>query len=193
MESLRKSLVDNEVAKDVLDFTPSKSLNICFDDKLTLETNATYTPTQVQNQPKITYDAKDDEYYTLIKTDPDAPTRADPKFGEWRHYLVVNIPGNKVEQGDCLSPYIGCGPPPNTGLHRYIYILCKQPSKIHFKGELRCHLNADGRNNWKAAEFIKKWNLEPVACDFFQAEYDSYVPTLYQTLSANQEKSVEIN
>jgi hypothetical protein len=26
--------------------------------------------------------------YTLVMTDPDAPSRADPKFGEWRHWVV---------------------------------------------------------------------------------------------------------
>jgi len=193
MEPLRKAIVDNGIAKDVLDVTPSKALNICYDNKLTLETNAVYTPTQVQNAPKVSYEAKDDEYYTLIMTDPDAPTRSDPKFGEWRHYLVTNIPGNKVEQGEVLSPFIGSGPPPKTGLHRYIYILCQQPSKIHFKGELRCPVSGDSRNNWKAADFIKKWNLNPVGCDFYQAEYDDYVPVLYQTLGATTDKPVEIN
>ncbi|KAF8414558.1 hypothetical protein L210DRAFT_3434826, partial [Boletus edulis BED1] len=26
--------------------------------------------------------------YTLVMTDPDAPSRSDPKMGEWRHWLV---------------------------------------------------------------------------------------------------------
>lgn len=29
--------------------------------------------------------------YTLVMTDPDAPSREDPKFGQWRHW-VVRIP-----------------------------------------------------------------------------------------------------
>ena len=35
-------------------------------------------------------------------TDPDAPTRTNPKMAEWQHWLVVNIPGNKVEEGEVL-------------------------------------------------------------------------------------------
>ena len=29
-----------------------------------------------------------DKSFTLVLTDPDAPSRADPKFGEWRHWVV---------------------------------------------------------------------------------------------------------
>lgn len=54
--------------------------------------------------------------------DPDAPSRADPKWGEWRHWLVVNIPGCDVSKGEALSVYIGSGPPQGTGLHRYIFL-----------------------------------------------------------------------
>lgn len=44
-------------------------------------------------------------------TDPDAPSRKEPKFREWHHWLVVNIPGNDITKGDTLSEYIGSGPP----------------------------------------------------------------------------------
>lgn len=47
--------------------------------------------------------------------DPDAPSRADPKFREWHHWLVANIPGNDVSKGETLSEYVGSGPPQGTG------------------------------------------------------------------------------
>ena len=59
---------------------------------------------------------------SLITVDPDAPSRADPKWGEWRHWLVVNIPGCEVSKGEALSIYIGSGPPQGTGLHRYVFL-----------------------------------------------------------------------
>ena len=49
--------------------------------------------------------------------DPDAPSRKDPKFREWHHWLVGNIPGNKVSEGDTLSEYVGSGPPKGTGTY----------------------------------------------------------------------------
>lgn len=48
--------------------------------------------------------------------DPDAPSRKDPKYREWHHWLVGNIPSNKVSQGEALSEYVGSGPPKGTGM-----------------------------------------------------------------------------
>ena len=47
--------------------------------------------------------------------DPDAPSRTDQKFGEFNHWLVANIPGNNIEQGEELSQYVGSGPGKGSG------------------------------------------------------------------------------
>ena len=38
---------------------------------------------QVQSNPTVTWEAEEGKLYTLVMTDPDAPTRSDPKWGEW--------------------------------------------------------------------------------------------------------------
>lgn len=38
--------------------------------------------------PMITQAPYDEVSYTLVMTDPDAPSRKDPKFAQWRHWLV---------------------------------------------------------------------------------------------------------
>ena len=48
--------------------------------------------------------------------DPDAPSRADPKFGQFQHWLVTNIPGNDVAKGDEMTAYVGSGAPKDTGI-----------------------------------------------------------------------------
>ncbi len=111
--------------------------------------------------------------------DPDAPSRADKKDQEMyvgtvvdvvavvvivsltlceyrRHWLVVNIPGSRIKEGDLLTPYKGADPLPGSGKlannkscsvgskgsalicalvivageHRYVLILFKQPDRI---------------------------------------------------------------
>lgn len=34
---------------------------------------------------------------------------------EFRHWLVGNIPGDKVDQGETLTEYVGSGPPKDSG------------------------------------------------------------------------------
>ncbi|NWI60187.1 PEBP1 protein, partial [Calyptomena viridis] len=77
------------------------------------------TPTQVQHRPtSIEWDGCDPQkLYTLVLTDPDAPSRKDPKFREWHHFLVTNMKGNNVGSGTVLSDYVGSGPPKGTGLY----------------------------------------------------------------------------
>lgn len=45
--------------------------------------------TQAKNRPSsISWDSLDPgKVYTLILTDPDAPSKKDPKFREWRHFF----------------------------------------------------------------------------------------------------------
>lgn len=46
------------------------------------------TPTQVKDIPDVKFKAEPDSYYTLILTDPDAPSRKNPIRREWHHWLV---------------------------------------------------------------------------------------------------------
>ncbi len=52
----------------------------------------------------------------LQKTDPDAPSRANPTLRSIRHYLVVNIIGTDISSGTTIRAYGGPGPPANSGI-----------------------------------------------------------------------------
>jgi len=175
----------HEVVPDVLSVAPEKTVKVVFDSGAEANLGNVLTPTQVQNQPKeVTWEADSNSLYTLIKTDPDAPSRKEPKFREWHHWIVANIPGNEIAKGDVLSQYIGAGPPENTGLHRYVYLVYKQPGQIQDKEHGKLGFSGEKRNNWSVDKFAKKHNLgNPVAGNIYQAEYDDYVPKLYARLS----------
>ena len=93
---------------------------------------AELTPTDVKETPSVTWQADANSYYTLLMTDPDAPSRKTPFVGEVRHWLVVNIPGNDIGQGETIVAYRGSSPPKWTGLHRYIILLYKQNGLMEF-------------------------------------------------------------
>lgn len=59
-------------------------------------------------------------------TDPDATSRLNPDLREIRHWLVFNIPGCSIENGDEVTEFIGSGPQNGTELHRYVFLVYKQ-------------------------------------------------------------------
>lgn len=58
--------------------------------------------------------------------DPDAPSRAKPRFRSWKHWVVINIPGANVAKGRIIARYLRPAPPKKTGSHRYVFLVYKQ-------------------------------------------------------------------
>uniref|UniRef100_A0A8C8SRI0 Phosphatidylethanolamine binding protein 1 n=1 Tax=Pelusios castaneus TaxID=367368 RepID=A0A8C8SRI0_9SAUR len=141
---------------------------------------------QVQNRPtSVEWDGCDPQkLYTLVLTDPDAPSRKDPKFREWHHFLVVNMKGNDISSGCVLSDYVGSGPPKGTGLHRYVWLVYEQTQPLTCNEPILTNRSGDKRGKFQVASFRRKYNLgPPLAGTCYQAEWDSYVPKLYEQLS----------
>uniref|UniRef100_A0A914EGG3 Phosphatidylethanolamine-binding protein n=1 Tax=Acrobeloides nanus TaxID=290746 RepID=A0A914EGG3_9BILA len=184
MASVQEAFKKHGVVPDVISTAPSELVKVSFDSGVEANLGNVLTPTQVQNPPKeVKWNADSGSLYTLVKTDPDAPSRTEPKFREWHHWLVVNIPGNEISKGETLSTYIGSGPPPNTGLHRYVYLVYKQSGKISDPEHGHLGFSGDKRGGWKVAQFAEKHKLgNPIAGNLFQAEFDDYVPKLYEKL-----------
>lgn len=60
----------------------------------------------------------------------------------------------------------------------------KQPGRIEDYSDLKLGLSVDNRGCTKANDVSSKYNLgNPVAGNFYQAEWDDYVPELYKKLS----------
>lgn len=179
------SLERDGVIPDVID-SCAKSANLKVTYGPTVidgQTIPKLTPTQVQNPPEVTWKADEGALYTLVMTDPDAPSRADPKFREWRHWTVVNIPGMNINAGHLAAVYVGAGPPKGTGYHRYVFLLYKQPSTINVEHVVHIQLTGKGRGGFKVREFAKKHGLgEPIDAVHFEAQWDEYVPKLYEKL-----------
>ncbi|XP_055303784.1 protein D2-like isoform X2 [Sitodiplosis mosellana] len=119
-------------------------------------------------------------YPNGVTVNLDAPSRENPRNREFRHWLVVNIPGNDVQKGDEVIGFIGSGPPKGTGFHRYVYLVYKQPNGIIQHNEPRS-TNRSGANRAKtsASEFAQRYNLgAPEFGNFYEAQYDAYVDIL---------------
>ncbi|XP_078410146.1 phosphatidylethanolamine-binding protein 1 [Cetorhinus maximus] len=176
-----KALALNEVEE-----RPGQPLNVSYGTVEIDELGKVLTPTQVQDRPvSINWSGCDpDKLYTLILTDPDAPSRKAPKFREWHHFIVINMKGNNIKSGEIQSDYVGSGPPKGTGLHRYVWLVYEQSQPLKCDEQRLTNRSGDKRGTFKTAAFRKKYNLGvPVAGTCYQAEWDNYVPKLYEQLS----------
>lgn len=178
-----ENLVKDQVVPDVIDAKPSASIKVTYPSNVEVQQGNELAPTKVKDVPKFEFEAKADQLYTLVMVDPDAPSRKDPKFREILHYLVSNIPGNDVAKGDTLAEYIGSGPPKDTGSHRYIFLVYHQKDgRLQSDIKISNH-SIEGRKSFSIRKFAKDNKLgEPIAANFYQAQYDDYVPTLHAQL-----------
>ena len=73
-----------------------------------------------------------------------------------------------------------------TGLHRYIILVYKQPGELTNCSDSYRRRTQEGRGGWNARTFAAANNLgEPVAGNFYQAEFDEYVKQLYKELESS--------
>ncbi|XP_054157291.1 protein D3-like [Oppia nitens] len=175
------------IVPDIIDSIPKDKLTIKYPSGVEVNYGNELTPTQVKDQPQVNWPTESGAYYTLVMTDPDAPSRTDPQYGQVKHWLTINIPGTDISQGHALAEYIGSGPPPESGLHRYIFLVYKQPGVFQTDEKPVTNRSREGRMKWDVREWAKNHNLgEPVACNYYQAQYDDYVLILRKQLENSQ-------
>ncbi|KAJ8952505.1 hypothetical protein NQ318_003301 [Aromia moschata] len=181
-DDIVKAFKDNEVTPDVISIIPDGVLEVRYPSGNEVKLGNELAPRDVKEIPEIRYDADPDSFYTLILTDPDAPSRRNPTRREWNHWLVVNVPGTNISGGEVITEYVGSAPPKGSGLHRYVFVLFEQPGKLTFNEPH--HSKNDGkRGNFSTEKLRKKYNLgKPIAGNFFQAQFDDSVPATHKQL-----------
>uniref|UniRef100_A0A2K5Q417 Phosphatidylethanolamine-binding protein 1 n=1 Tax=Cebus imitator TaxID=2715852 RepID=A0A2K5Q417_CEBIM len=157
-----------DLASGPVDEQPQHPLHVTYGGATVDELGKVLMPTQVKNRPtSISWD------------DPDAPSRKDPKYREWHHFLVVNMKGNDISSGTVLSDYMGSGTPKGTGLHRYVWLVYEQDRPLKCDEPILSNRSGDHRGKFKVTSFRKKYELgAPVAGKCYEAEWDGYVPKL---------------
>lgn len=164
------------IVPDVINIPPKATLTVIYPNEKSVNLGNELTPSEVKDAPLIKWEAEDSSYYTLAMVDPDAPSRADPRFREVNHWLVVNVQGNDLNTGDVITGYLGSGPPKGTGLHRYVFLVYKQNQKIEFDEPRTSSTSRAHRFNFSIKKFAEKYSLgQPIAGNFYVAQWDSYV------------------
>ncbi|KAL8042489.1 hypothetical protein ABFX02_09G054500 [Erythranthe guttata] len=134
-------LVVGRVIGDVVDmFVPTVNMSVYYGSKH-VNNGCDIKPSLAASPPRLTITGYPNQLYTLVMTDPDAPSPSEPNMREWVHWIVTDIPGcSNVTRGKEVLEYVGPRPP--VGIHRYIIVLFRQkrgldgveapPSRSHF-------------------------------------------------------------
>jgi phosphatidylethanolamine-binding protein (PEBP) family uncharacterized protein len=160
-----QSLFANEVIPDVLDpFVPMHSLSVSYGGGSSGESVITGTVVEKERctaQPTISFNGSKGHLYTIVMTDPDAPSPTQPTSREWLHWLVVNLPGDGKESiatVTAITPYAPPSPP--KGTHRYVFVLLQQNAPISGT------LSIPSRKGFSVRSFAQTHSLQPVAAVF---------------------------
>lgn len=188
--NISEALKKHEVVPEVVDeFSPQGLITVTYDKATEVSMGNTLKPSETQTRPsvKVAFTeerAKDpNATYTLVLTDPDAPTKGDKKWSEFCHYLVSGIKLDGV-QGDAVSDvteidcakanelvsYMGPAPPENTGKHRYVFVLYKEGAAQPKSGLADRPNWGTGKPGSGAKDYANKNSLTPVAINFFYAQ-----------------------
>jgi len=93
-----------------------------------VQAGQTYSVADTQSEPTVSFNAPPgkDSRFTVVVADPDAPSRDDPKWSPFLHFVLGDVvPGQAA--GQSLVTYMGPAPPQGTGPHRYVIAVYAQP------------------------------------------------------------------
>lgn len=161
-------MMQNNIIPDVISAEPKAKLQVIYHNNCILEAGNVLTVAQVKSMPVVEWPMEDNQLYTLVMVDPDAPKSSKPTAREWNHWLVINIPGNNIPEGQTLVSYMGASPPKGSGTHRYVLLVYKQLSG---KIKLVERIDPNKRAKFSIKNFATKYKLDnPIAGNFFMVE-----------------------
>lgn len=121
------------------EFLPSLILDVEFPSDDVASLGNTLKVKNVQEEPTFSIARPSGELdsvisdltYTITLTDPDAPSRDNPKWAEMCHFIATGITLSDTSFSSVFAlstlqdimPWKAPGPPPKTGKHRYVFLL----------------------------------------------------------------------
>jgi len=110
---------------------------------------------------------------TIILTDPDAPSRDDPKWSEMCHWIGITegYSSNSTQSKNSkeIVKYKAPGPPPKTGYHRYVFLLLEGDNTNLTAPDDRQHWGF-GKKGHGVRDWAEKEGLEVIGANFFYAK-----------------------
>lgn len=176
---LDEAYTKHKIVPEVVDkFDTQGLLTIEYKPDFTVTMGNTLKVKDTQEKPTIQFTlnsssqeqeltVEEEDRFTLVLTDPDAPSNWDHKWSEYCHWIVTDLTlnPNNLESQDLLSTlldlskgnelvlYEGPAPPEKTKKHRYVFLLFKQDPKANL-------VAPSGRPTWGtdvAGSGVRNW------------------------------------
>ncbi|KAF4999901.1 hypothetical protein FGRMN_2139 [Fusarium graminum] len=189
LDEIREKLLEAQIIPTVIDdFPPALGFRSSWKHD-SAELGNTLKPKHLKSAPSIHLDkiesdspfqtqVKSHTTFVIVLTDPDAPSRDDPKWSEFCHWIATStaISTSKSSKHHLKNvvKYKAPAPPPKTGKHRYVFL-----AFIAANGTAeKLHLTKpDERKHWgseHAGHGVREWardnGLVAVAANFIYAE-----------------------
>lgn len=190
--TIRDVLVGAEIINEVLDdFEPTYYLDLAYPKAHEPVLLGNDIPVKaVSKRPTFTFHSMSptqttkNSTFTLVMTDPDATSRADPIMSEMCHWILTNLTlpadggfatihtaisvgTSKSKDGELMS-YYPPAPPPKTGKHRYVFVLLEGGSGSIEAPKKRPHWGY-GKLRHGVRDWAKANDLRVVGANFFYA------------------------
>ncbi|KAM0322253.1 hypothetical protein ACHAQA_009541 [Verticillium albo-atrum] len=183
MTEVHEALFKAGIIPNVIsEFQPVLGLSASWSDDASASLGNTLDPSALASAPSVRLEKAESTSrratgtsYVLALTDPDAPSRDNPKWSEFCHWIAtgLSISSGASSLEDVLE-YKPPAPPEKTGPHRYVFIAFVPANGTTEKLNLT---KPKDRKHWGASapgHGVKDWayanGLVPIAANFIYAQ-----------------------
>ncbi|THH28601.1 hypothetical protein EUX98_g5578 [Antrodiella citrinella] len=195
LTSVISALKHEKIIPDVVpeDFNPTMLFSVVWPDRVEVLLGNELTVEETAEEPSIDFtpmnmpveqadSAGYEVSYTLVMVDLDAPYRKDPIYRSFRHWVVTGLKSpadtasktsnlTALKTSGATTPYRPPGPHPNSGVHRYTFLLFQEPPNLVIpEGALEHGATLAERRSWDVMNFAAQYGLKLVAVNFFRVQ-----------------------
>ncbi|KAI0643975.1 PEBP-like protein [Trametes meyenii] len=199
VSALQREQIIPDVLPETLAFTPSVLFSIVYPNGAEVNLGNYMTVEETQDEPEIRFaalngpwdDSAGEVSYTLAMLDPDAPSRNEPMYRTFRHWVITGLKSppltsnsadalNALKTHPSVTPYRPPGPRPNSGLHRYTFLLFQEPASAQPfavpQGAPEYGAALEERRSWNPVAFADQHGLKLVGASYFLVSTPEVAP-----------------
>ncbi|XP_057292192.1 39S ribosomal protein L38, mitochondrial-like [Hydractinia symbiolongicarpus] len=160
-------------------------LDVAFNDVKIHRGNIIEPKKLLQAPTSISYEAEDNSLYSLILSNLDGHPLDSTK--EIVHWMVCNIKGNDISNGETVYNYLPPLPWKGTGFHRVAFVLYEQEDAINTSDIKPTNESSLCGRTFSTPTFCSSTRVVPISYAWCQLEWDESVTQSFHKLGLKEE------